>query len=159
VARAISRIIFENQRVFLKIHGPRLDFTEGQGLTAKLVGIFRRGIIFQWENTAHSIQHPWTAEGTGPQWTGHGRAKGLTGAHPSNRSEARWLIGGGATERGVYGESISGLTGAWVATWRPGDGGEEVAVEALGASGAWAWREEKKSGERCGGERRASPFI
>jgi hypothetical protein len=49
VARAISRFIFENQGVFLKIRGSRLHFTEGQGLIAKLVGIFRRGIIFQWE--------------------------------------------------------------------------------------------------------------
>jgi hypothetical protein len=34
----------------LKIPGPRLDFKEGQGLTAKSVGIFWRRIIFQWEN-------------------------------------------------------------------------------------------------------------
>jgi hypothetical protein len=33
-----------------------------------------------------------------------------------------------------------------VAVWRPGDGGEEVAVEALGAGDAWVWREEKEGG-------------
>jgi hypothetical protein len=54
-------------------------------------------------------------------------------------------------ERGVQGESISGLTGAWAAPWRPGDGGEEVVVVALGGGGARARREEKASGERCGG--------
>jgi hypothetical protein len=31
VARAISGIIFKNQGVFVKICGPRLDFTERQG--------------------------------------------------------------------------------------------------------------------------------
>jgi hypothetical protein len=59
----------------------------------------------------------------------------------------------------VYREFISGLTGAWVTVWRSGDSGEEMVEEALGASGAWTWKEEKKSGERCGGERRGSPFI
>jgi hypothetical protein len=46
VARVVSEIVFENQSVFLKIRGPRLDFTEGLGLTAKSVGIFLRGFIF-----------------------------------------------------------------------------------------------------------------
>jgi hypothetical protein len=35
--------------------------------------------------------------------------------------------------------------------WRQSDGGEEVAVEVLGAGHAWAWREEKEGGERCSG--------
>jgi hypothetical protein len=56
-------------------------------------------------------------------------------------------------------ESISGLTGARVAVWRPGDGGEEMVDEALDTCGAWACREEKKSRERCGGEQRSSPYI
>jgi hypothetical protein len=30
--------------------------------------------------------------------------------------------------------------------WRQSDGGEEVAVEVLGAGHAWAWREEKGGG-------------
>jgi hypothetical protein len=46
-----------------------------------------------------------------------------------------------------------------VVAGRPGDGGEEMVAEALGAEGTWAWREEKESGEWCGGERRSSPFI
>jgi hypothetical protein len=33
----------------------------------------------------------------------------------------------------VHGESISGLTGARAAVWRPGDGGKETTEEALGA--------------------------
>jgi hypothetical protein len=90
-----------------------------------------------------------------PPWL----ATELNGAQPSGRSGARWSAEGGATGRGVHGESISGLTGARVAVRRPGDGGEEMVEEALGAGGTWAWREEKESGERCGGERRSSPFI
>jgi hypothetical protein len=43
--------------------------------------------------------------------------------------------------------------------WRPRDNGEEVVVEALIAGGAWAGREEKKSGERCGGEWWVSPLY
>jgi hypothetical protein len=85
-------------------------------------------------------------------WAMAGR-RGLAGAQLSGRSRARWLTGGGAIERGVHGESISNLTGARVAAWRPGDGGEEVAVEVLGAGGAWAQREEMNSRERCAGER------
>jgi hypothetical protein len=55
-----------------------------------------------------------------------------------------------AHRREEHGESVSGLTVAWAAMWQPGDVGEEVAMEALGAGSAWAWREEK-DGERCGG--------
>jgi hypothetical protein len=36
-----------------------------------------------------------------------------------------------------------------------GNSGEEVAVEALGEGGAWARREEKEDGERCGGGQRS----
>jgi hypothetical protein len=70
-----------------------------------------------------------------------------------------WPAGGGAMERGVHGESISGLTGAQAAVWRPGDSGEETAEEALGVGSARAWREEKESGEMCGGGWRGSLFI
>jgi hypothetical protein len=38
----------------------------------------------------------------------------------------------------VHGESISGLTGVRAAVWRPSDGGEETAEEALGAGEARA---------------------
>jgi hypothetical protein len=41
----------------------------------------------------------------------------------SDRSSARKLAGGGATERGKRGELGSGLTGARAALRRPGDGG------------------------------------
>jgi hypothetical protein len=53
-----------------------------------------------------------------------GRWQGLTRARPNGRSSARWLTGDGAMEKGAHGESISGLTGARAAVWRPGDGGE-----------------------------------
>jgi hypothetical protein len=59
----------------------------------------------------------------------------------------------------VHGESISGLTGAWATVWRPGDSGEETVEEVLGVGSAWARREEKESGERCGGGRWGSLFI
>jgi hypothetical protein len=41
----------------------------------------------------------------------------------------------------------------------PGDGGEEMTEEALGAGSVQAWREEKESKERCGDGRWGSPFI
>jgi hypothetical protein len=73
---------------------------------------------------------------------------------------ARWLTGGGATGRGVHGESISGLTGARAAVWRLGNSGEEMEEEALGVGRAWARREEKESGERYGEDRVGHrPFI
>jgi hypothetical protein len=90
-----------------------------------------------------------------PPWP----ATELDGARPHGRSRAWWLTGGGATGRGVHEESILGLTGAQAAVWRPGDGGEDMVEEVLGAGGTWAWREEKESGERCGGGRWGCPFI
>jgi hypothetical protein len=67
----------------------------------------------------------------------------------------QWLAGDGATKREEHRESVSGLTGPRAAMWWPSDGGEEVAVEALGAGGAWARREEEWDGERGGGGRRS----
>jgi hypothetical protein len=61
--------------------------------------------------------------------------------------------------RGVRVESISSLTRARVMVWRPSDSGKEAVVAVSGAGGAWAWREEKESGERCRGRRQSSPFI
>jgi hypothetical protein len=55
--------------------------------------------------------------------------RGLIGARPSGRSRARWLVGGGATGRGVHGESISGITESWAAALQLGDGGEEGLVK------------------------------
>jgi hypothetical protein len=77
----------------------------------------------------------------------------LIRARPNGYSGAWWLTGNGATEREEHGESVSSLTGARVVAWRPSNGGEEVVVEALSASGAWARKEEKEDGERCGGGR------
>jgi hypothetical protein len=105
------------------------------------------------------VQHPWTAETSVHGGLAMVGRRGLTGARPKGRFRARWLTGGGAMGRGVHGESTSGLTEARAAVWRPIDDGEEMAEEALGAGGAWAWREEKESGERCGEERWISPCI
>jgi hypothetical protein len=74
-------------------------------------------------------------------------------------SGARRPASGDATERGVCRESIPGLTGARAVVWRPGNGGEEMAEEALNAGSALAWRKEKKSRERCSGEWWCSSFI
>jgi hypothetical protein len=44
--------------------------------------------------------------------------------------------------------------------WRPGDGGAEPEVAALGGSVARAWREAKRGWERCGEVRGwCSPFY
>jgi hypothetical protein len=48
----------------------------------------------------------------------------LDGARLSGCSGARWPTGGGATGRGVHGESNSGLTEERVAARRPSDGDE-----------------------------------
>jgi hypothetical protein len=58
-----------------------------------------------------------------PPWP----ATKLNGARPSGRFGAWLPTGGGTMGRGVRGESISGLTGAWATVWRPGNGGEETA--------------------------------
>jgi hypothetical protein len=84
---------------------------------------------------------------------GQGVGDDLTGARPNGCSEAQRLTVNGATEGEEHGESVSSLTGAWMAVWRPGDGGEEEAVEALCAGDTWVWREENEDGERCGGGR------
>jgi hypothetical protein len=130
---------------------------KGRGLTTKSAGIFRRIIIFQWENTVdsvHTIRGPLRAPVHGG--LGHGRPKGVTGAQPSDRSGARRLIGGGTMESGVHGESITGLTRARVVMWRLGDNGEEAAVV-----GAVLEHEERRRREGRGvvedGE--GSPFI
>jgi hypothetical protein len=64
----------------------------------------------------------------GPPWTdadaerGHGGV--LTGAWPPDAPVRQSSRRGRKTKRGVR-ELGSGLTGAWVELWRPGDGGAE----------------------------------
>jgi hypothetical protein len=94
-----------------------------------------------------SVHHLCTIEGAGPWWTGPWPAEGDS----LELGLAAALGHDGSLV--VHGESISDLTGARVVAWRPGDGGDEVAVEVLGAGGAWAQREEMNSRERCAGER------
>jgi hypothetical protein len=94
-------------------------------------------------------------------WTeGAGARRRSHRSTASGRSGALKLIGGSAIERGEHGELSSGLTGARVAAWRPGDGGAEPEVAALSGSKARAWREAKRGWERCGEVRGwCSPFI
>jgi hypothetical protein len=104
--------------------------------------------------TIAGVAYPWFFRGLHS-----GRRQGLTGARPNDRSDARCLIGDEAMEKGACGESVSGLTGARVTVWRPGDGGEEAVVVALGVGGAWAREEEKESRRRCGRGRWGSPLL
>jgi hypothetical protein len=129
--------------IFLKIHGLQLDYKEVKEPLCKFLGIIDFWIYFSMENQGGLS--PWLmdqcrAQSTvdRPPWL----ATKLDGARLSGRSGARWLARGGATGRGVYGESISGLTKARATVWRPSDGGEEMAEEALGAGCAWARREQ-----------------
>jgi hypothetical protein len=160
----VARGIFGN---ILKIGGLLRIFVDcgliskkGDGLTTKSTGIFQRGFFFQWEIrwTQSTIRGPWAVPVHGGPRTGPRRW--LARGQPSSRSGPRWLTGGGATESGVHGESILGLTGARAAVWRSGNGDEETVEEVLSAGGAWAWREEKESGERCSEDRAGHhPFI
>jgi hypothetical protein len=75
----------------------------------------------------------------GPPWTNGDADTGGAGARrrahrssSSGRSGAPRLAGGGAKRREEHGELGSGLTRAWAALWRPGDG-----VAEPGGGGAW----------------------
>jgi hypothetical protein len=122
----------------LEFYGLWHDFAERQGAHCKMLGISPGAdLFFNGKITMDSLHHLWTT-GT-PIHGGLAMAgrRGLTGAQPSGRSGAQWLTEGGATGRGVHGESTSGLTGARAAVWRPIDGGEEMVEEALGLGGDW----------------------
>jgi hypothetical protein len=73
-------------------------------------------------------------EGTGAQWCAH---RSMAFGHAG----AQKLTGGGTTGRGEHGELGSGLTGARVAVWRPGDGGEMTEEIELSNSGTHALEE------------------
>jgi hypothetical protein len=91
---------------------------------------------------------------------GQGDGDDLAGAQPNSSSRAWRLTDDGIMEREKHGESVSGLTRARGAVWRPGDGGEEVVMEALSAGDAWAWREENESRERFSEDQAGHrPFI
>jgi hypothetical protein len=60
-----------------------------------------------------------------PRWRGQRAPRRAHRSLASDRSGARKLTGGGATERGKRGELGSGLTEAQAALRRPGDGDAE----------------------------------
>jgi hypothetical protein len=60
---------------------------------------------------------------TAAQTEGAGAQRRAHRSMASGRSGAPKLTGGGAKEREEHGELGSGLTGARVVAWRPGDGG------------------------------------
>jgi hypothetical protein len=92
-------------------------------------------------------------EGAGARWRAH---RSMVSGHCG----APKLADGGAKERAEHRELGSGLTGARLAAWRPGDGGAEPEAAALGGSEARAWREAKSGWERCGEVRGwCSPFY
>jgi hypothetical protein len=110
-----------------------------------------------------SVHGSWTSAGVAGPWFHHGlhsgRWQGLIKARPNDRSDARWLTGDGAMEKGARGESVLGLTEVRAAMWRLGDSGEEAAVVALGVGGAWAREEEEESERRCIRGRWGSPLL
>jgi hypothetical protein len=60
-----------------------------------------------------------------PRWRGQRARRRAHRSLASGRSGARKLTDGGAIERGKHGELGLGLTGAWAALRRLGDGGAE----------------------------------
>jgi hypothetical protein len=123
VAGAISGNIFEFWGSVWKFVDCGLISQKGRGAICKMVQIFLVRIYFpmekfQWTRSTtrgplvalvHSEPWPWSAEE-------------LTGAWPSGRSGAGQLTGDSAMERREHGESVSGLTRARVAVWRPSNG-------------------------------------
>jgi hypothetical protein len=120
-----------------------------------MAGEFRPGIIFQRINSWTGSTSPWTGHACsvnrGPTAARTGGARARWRAHQSSasgRSGVPKLAGGGAKGREEHGELGSGLTGARVALWRPGDSGAEPR-----GGGAWCGhcsgveREEKKRGK------------
>jgi hypothetical protein len=83
----------------------------------------------------------WT-EGAGARWRAHRSTA-------SGRSGAPKLTGGGAKEREEHGEFGSGLTGARVAAWRPGNGGGAKRSRELGGERFRRRRGEEKGSVRC----------
>jgi hypothetical protein len=96
-----------------------------------------------------SVHGSWTSAGRGPRWTDHhGRPQSST---ELGRAVALELDG--PPEVAQRGEGCTGSPSQ--ASPRRGQRrarhSEETVKEALSACRAWAQREEKESGERCGG--------
>jgi hypothetical protein len=130
VARSISRIIFENQRVLLGIYGPRLDFTESLGANCKIgrdflvSDLFSNGKLPWTRSMAHE---PWVALDHG----GH-RTEEAVLAHRSSysswygpwRLNVRW----GKRRRARWG-SVPIFTGACTTVRRRRDDGGALAQD------------------------------
>jgi hypothetical protein len=86
VARAIFGIIFENQGVFFKIHGTRLDYKETKGPLCKMAGIFWFCIYFSIGNRMDQVHGSWTS--VGAVHGGH-RTEAAMVAH---RSSCSWSV-------------------------------------------------------------------
>jgi hypothetical protein len=83
VARAIFEIIFENQGVFMKINGLRLDYKETKGPLCKMVKIFWFQIYFTIGNHMDRFHGSWTS--TDSVHGGH-RIEAVVVAHRSSCS-------------------------------------------------------------------------
>jgi hypothetical protein len=129
---------------------------KGKGLTAKSVGIFWRGIIFQWENLVDQVHDAWTGGAAqvhgGPRWHLARAWPPATLEHGSSST--------GAQQRGEHGDPSSGLTGARMVMERQRDGGDEWQQLELSVRAKEGAKELRREGER-GGEGRgcSSPFI
>jgi hypothetical protein len=159
VARVNLELFFKKLGVFLKIRGPRLDFTEGQGANCKIGGDFSAWNYFpmgKFGGPSPRCVDRW--RGSGPWWTEVAWWH-LARAWPPATLE-HGSSSTGAQQRGEHGDPSSGLTGARMVMERQRDGGDEwqqLELSVRAKEGAKELRrEEERGGEGWGC---SSPFI